>query len=481
MLFLFLTMIGIVEPLIWSHILDLSLWFTLKLEISVFAVIFLLSLSLITATVGWFGELYVGRDNQKPIFWLTLLGFVVGMGVLIRRRDFLILIVGWEILGITSYLLVAGYLSSLSRNGAIKTVLFNRVGDVFFVLAFSMLALKISWVFFLLVVFFAICKSAQFPFSAWLPAAIAAPTPVSALVHSSTLVTAGLWVLLKLEVGGLILLVLGSVTMLIGALCALGERDLKKVVAFSTLSQLGLLIMAIASFSFQTGFFHLIVHAFFKSILFIRIGYSILVSSHNQQGVSIGTRSLRILFLAWIRLIRIRGGVFFAGFFSKHAVLSQALVRTEPILLPTILVLGRIMTCLYRVRLASSLLKLNKVRVLNPTQLTLVACCLFGGGFVAKVLPFERQFTTWASGFFSFLFLVWAFWAWVLLGEREVVASIFFSSLISTKRRRFSSVSRLLDEKVFSVRGLLGDLVDLDGAKLVWVFLLFIATGMFFL
>jgi NADH-quinone oxidoreductase subunit L len=103
---------------------------------------------------------------------------------------------------------------------------------------------------------------------------------------------------LKLEVGGLILLVLGSVTMLIGALCALGERDLKKVVAFSTLSQLGLLIMAIASFSFQTGFFHLIVHAFFKSILFIRIGYSILVSSHNQQGVSIGTRSLRILFLA---------------------------------------------------------------------------------------------------------------------------------------------------------------------------------------
>lgn len=87
---------------------------------------------------------------------------------------------------------MAGYLSSLSRNGAIKTVLFNRIGDVFFVLAFRLLRVKARWVFFGLVVLFSICKSAQFPFSAWLPAAIAAPTPVSALVHSSTLVTAGL-------------------------------------------------------------------------------------------------------------------------------------------------------------------------------------------------------------------------------------------------------------------------------------------------
>jgi NADH:ubiquinone oxidoreductase subunit 5 (subunit L)/multisubunit Na+/H+ antiporter MnhA subunit len=94
------------------------------------------------------------------------LGFVVGIGILISRRDFLLLIVGWEMLGITSYLLVAGYLSSLSRNGAIKTVLFNRIGDVFFVLAFSLLIVKRSYVFFFLVVRFAICKSAQFPFSA---------------------------------------------------------------------------------------------------------------------------------------------------------------------------------------------------------------------------------------------------------------------------------------------------------------------------
>jgi NADH-ubiquinone oxidoreductase chain 5 len=461
--------------------LDLSLWFTFKFEMDFFAIIFLVSLSVITITVGWFGELYVGGDSQKPVFWLTLLGFVVGIGILISRRDFLLLIIGWEVLGITSYLLVAGYLSSLSRNGAIKTVLFNRIGDVFFVLAFSLLIVKRSYLFFFLVVGFAICKSAQFPFSAWLPAAIAAPTPVSALVHSSTLVTAGLWILLKLEVGGLVLLVLGRRTMLVGALCALGERDLKKVVAFSTLSQLGLLIIAIASFSFQTGFFHLITHAFFKSILFIRIGYSILASSHNQQGIRIGTSSLRILIIAWVRLLRISGGLFFAGFFSKHAVLAQALVRREPVVFSVILVLGRIITCLYSVRLASSLLKLNKVRIIRPTQLVLITCCLFGGGLVTKILPFESQFTSWAAGFLSFLFLVWGYWAWVLLGEREIVSRIFFSSLVSTKSSIFSVAPRLLDEKVFSVRSLVRGLVDVDGAKLVGIFFLVFGWGLFLL
>lgn len=223
---------------------------------------------------------------------------MVGIGILISSADFLLLIFGWEILGITSYLLVAGYLSSLSRNGAMKTVLFNRIGDVFFVLALRLLAIKTAWIFMLIVLLFAICKSAQFPFSAWLPAAMAAPTPVSALVHSSTLVTAGLWVLLKLEVGGLFMFLLGRSTMLIGALSALAERDLKKVVAFSTLSQLGLLIIVIAGFSFQVGFFHLITHAFFKSVLFIRIGLLILSSSHNQQGLFIRRRSLGIVLLA---------------------------------------------------------------------------------------------------------------------------------------------------------------------------------------
>lgn len=127
---------------------------------------------------------------------------------------------------------------------------------------------------------------------------MAAPTPVSALVHSSTLVTAGLWILLKLELGGLLMFVLGRVTILVGAMCALTESDLKKVVAFSTLSQLGLLMVVIASFSFQAGFFHLITHAFFKSVLFIRIGLLILSRSHNQQGLYIGWARLGISLLA---------------------------------------------------------------------------------------------------------------------------------------------------------------------------------------
>lgn len=106
-----------------------------------------------------------------------------------------------------------------------------------------------------------------------------------------------------------------------------------------------------------------------------------------------------------------RGCLFFAGFFSKHAVLGQAQVVGEPLIFSIILVVGSIITCLYSARLASSLLKLNKIRILNPTQFTLITCCLLGGGFVTKLLPFEIQFTSWASGFLSFLFLVWGCWA----------------------------------------------------------------------
>lgn len=101
-----------------------------------------------------------------------------------------------------------------------------------------------------------------------------------------------------------------------------------------------------------------------------------------------------------------RGCLFFVGFFSKHAVFTQVLVGRGPVIFPVIMVLGRVMTCLYSVRLASSLLKLGKVTVVRPIQLTLVICCLLGGRWVSKVLSFERGFTPWACGFLSFLFVV---------------------------------------------------------------------------
>lgn len=472
LLFFFLRFVAWTRPIVWVYFVDLLSSFVFKVELRYSSIVFLFSLSLITLVVGWFGELYVGSDKQKPLFWLVLIGFVIGMGILITSFDFLLLIFGWEILGVTSYLLVAGYLSPLSSNGAIKTVLFNRIGDVFFVLALRLLTLKSSWVFMLVVLLFAMCKSAQFPFSAWLPAAMAAPTPVSALVHSSTLVTAGLWVLLKIEVGGLFMFLLGSSTMLIGALCALAERDLKKVVAFSTLSQLGLLIIVIAGFSFQLGFFHLITHAFFKSVLFISVGLLILSSSHNQQGTFMRRRRLGIISLAWIRLLSMRGVLFFAGFCSKHAIFSSATRGVSRIIYLFVLTLGRRMTCLYSVRLASSLTKTRKLTLATPQQVMLLSSCLLGGAVIGKFLPFDVEFNRNAIGIFSFLFLFWGWWSWRLLSERDFVSRIFFSSIVTPSTSLVTVCPSFLDGTFFSLRNLFLGLTDADLAKLIGLLVL---------
>ena len=476
LLFFFIVNFGLTVPRIWTSLIDLSYVLILKIEINYFSLIFLLSLGLITITVGWFGELYVGTDYQKPLFWITLLGFVIGMAILIRSRDFLLLIVGWETLGITSYLLVAGYLSSLSSNGAIKTVLFNRIGDVFFVFVIRILSFKLRWIFFVIIVAFAICKSAQFPFSAWLPAAMAAPTPVSALVHSSTLVTAGLWVMLKMEIGGLIMVILGRITIIIGALCALAERDLKKVVAFSTLSQLGLLIILLSSFSFSEGFFHLITHAFFKSMLFIRIGYLILRRSHNQQGLFINGRRIAISIIAWVRLLRIRGLLFFGGFFSKHAAVTQLQCRNTSGFLFWILVFGSSLTCLYRARLGNSLLKLNKIRIFHTHQILLIRCVILGGAFIPKLLLFDVSYISKGFGLISFLFLFWLYWRWVLFGERELISSIFFSSLITNSNSKIRISPSILDVEIFNLRKIVA-FPTKERAILLTVFIFF---GLFY-
>lgn len=154
--------------------------------------VFLLSLSIITLVIIVFGENYIISEIVAGGFWITYIAFVIGMGALILFRDMFGLFFGWEMLGISSYILVSYYHTALRRNGALKTVFTNRVGDVIFVGFIGIVLTQNTTLATFLVVIFCVCKSAQYPFSAWLPAAMAAPTPVSALVHSSTLVTAGL-------------------------------------------------------------------------------------------------------------------------------------------------------------------------------------------------------------------------------------------------------------------------------------------------
>lgn len=171
-------------------------------------------------------------------------------------------------------------------------------------------------------------KRAQLPFRAWLPAAMAAPTPVSALVHSSTLVTAGIFILIRLSsqisLFSDYLLFIGLMTLFIGRIRACGSYDMKKIVAFSTLSHLGFMVVCLSSRVQLLAFFHLIVHARFKALLFICVGSLIVLNNHSQDLRQVRYSKFN-LFLIWgsiISVIRLCGFPFFAGFFSKDFIIE---------------------------------------------------------------------------------------------------------------------------------------------------------------
>ena len=202
-------------------------------------------------------------------------------------------------------------------------------------------------------------KSAQIPFSAWLPAAMAAPTPVSSLVHSSTLVTAGVYLLIRhaeflvINNTNFYLIVIGTLTIIIASLRALFERDLKKIVALSTLRQLGVIILRLGLGAFLARFFHLLRHAFFKALLFLGTG-SIIHNRKDYQDMRVIGRRLPSLplthgriFLARLSLI---GIPFISAFFSKEIILETILIKNLNSVVYFFIILGILLTALYRTR-----------------------------------------------------------------------------------------------------------------------------------
>jgi NADH-ubiquinone oxidoreductase chain 5 len=212
-------------------------------------------------------------------------------------------------------------------------------------------------------------KSAQFPFSSWLPKAISAPTPVSALVHSRTLVTAGLFLLIKfsliLNYFNLIVVVfiVGLLTMVIASVCALFDPDFKKVIALRTLSQLGFLMISLGLGNIFLSFFHLISHACFKSCLFIQIGFIIhsFYSQQDRRGYnSRGAVSLLVQLQTLLCLFCLSGLIFTSGFVSKDFILEFFYsVSSEGVLLRILFFFGVFLTFLYRIRLGLAMVKMH--------------------------------------------------------------------------------------------------------------------------
>ena len=308
------------------------------------------------------GDKFIGR--LKYLIFL----FVLSICLIILRPNVLRILLGWDGLGLISYCLVVYYQRDTSYNSGILTILCNRLGDIGLLILICFGSFVGSWNLILyifdtciiLFIFIAIfTKSAQIPFSSWLPAAITAPTPVSSLVHSSTLVTAGVYLIIRynevLIFFNLKYLIFVSIfTIIMSGLIANFEYDLKKIIALSTLSQLGFIMRIIFFGLYDLAFFHLIVHAIFKSLMFLCVGGFIHSINDNQDIRNYGgifyvypLKSLIII----ISLFCLCGVPFLSGFYSKDLIFEYFLVSSMNLVLILMFYLSIIFTVRYSVRL----------------------------------------------------------------------------------------------------------------------------------
>lgn len=330
----------------------------------------------ISSIVVFYRDEYIHGDLNLNRFIILVSLFVCSIILLIFRPNLIRILLGWDGLGLVSYCLVIYYQNIKSYNAGILTALSNRIGDVALLISIAWIINFGRWnyIYWLdcikqdfhiiiisyLIVLAAITKSAQIPFSSWLPAAIAAPTPVSSLVHSSTLVTAGVYLLIRFRPCFsqnlyLFLLLISRLTMFIAGLGANFEFDLKKIIALSTLRQLGLIIGILAIGERNLAFFHLLTHALFKALLFICAG-NIIHNLLNCQDIRFMGRLVIHIPLTCtffnICNIALCGIPFLAGFYSKDLILEVLSINYIGIFIYLIFFVSTGLTVSYSIRLA---------------------------------------------------------------------------------------------------------------------------------
>nr|AVJ52446.1 NADH dehydrogenase subunit 5 [Eurygaster dilaticollis] len=308
------------------------------------SMIFMGCVLFISSMVIYYSAVYMHSDVYSVRFLYMVLLFVLSMVLLIVSPNLISILLGWDGLGLVSYCLVIYFQNYKSYSAGMVTVLTNRIGDVAILVTVAwfmnfgswnyiyFLWYTSDWVFYvmLLLVLAAFTKSAQIPFSSWLPAAMAAPTPVSALVHSSTLVTAGVYLLIRfsdliLSYDVSIFLLISCLTMFMSGLGANFEYDLKKIIALSTLSQLGLMMSSLFMGFPILSFFHLLSHAFFKALLFLCAGIMIHCMSDSQDIRHMGYMINHLPYTCacfCISNLSLCGAPFLSGFYSKDLVLE---------------------------------------------------------------------------------------------------------------------------------------------------------------
>ncbi len=352
----------------------------------------LLMLGMITG-VGFlihiFASWYMRGEEDFARFFSYFNLFVASMLLLVLGDNLALLFLGWEGVGLCSYLLI-GYYYQNPANGfaAIKAFTVTRIGDVFLLIALFLIYQQFGtldtqyiidnaaavmtqgssitiWTA-LMLFLGAAGKSAQIPLQTWLADAMAGPTPVSALIHAATMVTAGVYLCCRMypvmELAPTVMLfisITGAVTLMVAGLAALVQTDIKRVLAYSTMSQLGYMFMAVGAEAYQAGLFHMLSHAFFKALLFLTAGAIILAYHHEQNILKMGGLYKHNKFL--FACFAIGGGALAAvpfvtiGFFSKDAILGAVWVKGQAIQIYDFLywtgVAGAFVTAIYTFRL----------------------------------------------------------------------------------------------------------------------------------
>jgi NADH-quinone oxidoreductase subunit L len=379
---------------------------------------------------------YMQEDAGKSRYFASLSFFMFSMLGVVLSNNFVMMFIFWELVGVSSYLLIGHWFDrDTAAEAAKKAFLTNRIGDFGFMLGILMAWTATGTVVFqemaqeldritgypgyltvtvLLIFCGAVGKSAQFPLHVWLPDAMEGPTPISALIHAATMVAAGVYMLVR--VGFLIQVApealnliawIGTITAVLAALVATQQNDIKRILAYSTLSQLGYMVMAVGLASGEAAMFHLFTHAFFKALLFLGAG-SIIVMLHHEQDIwKMGGLAgrLGITFLTFVvGTLALIGFPPFSGFFSKDAILVLAYEKNRTIF--WLALFTAFLTAFYMVRLLVVVFfgkpRSNPARagreapwvMITPLMILALPAFASGFGFVAKLflkMPHEHE------------------------------------------------------------------------------------------
>ncbi|KIC90536.1 NADH:ubiquinone oxidoreductase subunit L [Flavihumibacter sp. ZG627] len=343
--------------------------------------LFLLIITGIGFLIHVYSVAYMHEENSSHFarYFAYLNLFVFSMLLLVLGSNYVIMFIGWEGVGLCSYLLIGYWFKNIEySNAARKAFVMNRIGDLGFLLAVFWLIGRIGTVNFsevfskvdtlssldltaitMLLFIGATGKSAQIPLYTWLPDAMAGPTPVSALIHAATMVTAGIYMIARSNIlytmaptTQTVVMVVGLGTALLAATIALKQNDIKKVLAYSTVSQLGYMFIALGVGAYTGAVFHVMTHAFFKALLFLGAG-SVIHAMHHEQdirnmgGLSKKLKTTHLTFL--VGCLAIAGIIPFSGFFSKDEILAAAFMKSP--IVWALAAIGALMTAFYMFRL----------------------------------------------------------------------------------------------------------------------------------